>query len=136
VLNQLQQHARGRFGRVIIIDEVATRNAHLFDHQVGFTDDYQRVILDGDLLDAAIWSQVGDIVEMDGHEPVVILGSGRDGTNLHASLLVRRQHPAAYVIVRSFMESPFTGEIAREAGVHTFSLAGLIEDGMPEAWFD
>jgi hypothetical protein len=39
------------------------------------------------------------------------------------------------VIVRSFRASPFTAEIAREAGVHAFSLAELIEDGMPGAWF-
>jgi Trk K+ transport system NAD-binding subunit len=136
VLDQLQQHARGRFGSVVIIDGVATRNARFFDHQVGFEDGYDRLVMDGDLLDAAIWERVGEAVDSHGGDPVVIMGSGNDGTNLHAALLVRRQHPSAYVIVRSFRASPFTAEIARDAGLHAFSLADLIEDGMPGVWFD
>jgi hypothetical protein len=39
------------------------------------------------------------------------------------------------VIVRSFRASPFTADIATESGLHAFSLAELIEDGMPDAWF-
>lgn len=135
VLNELQDHAKGRFNRVVIIDEIATRQAQTFDHQVGFTEDYQREIIAGDLLDATVWDEVGRIVRAHGSDPVVILGSGNDGTNLHAALLVRREHPSAYVIVRSFRASPFTAEIARDAGIQTFSLADLIEDGMPDAWF-
>lgn len=135
VLDQLQQHARGRFGKVVIIDLIAMRNASAFDHQVGFAEDYSRLILDGDLLDSAIWRRVDEVVARDGHDPVVIMGSGNDGNNLHAALLVRKQHPDAYVIVRSFRASPFTAGIVREAGVHAFSLADLIADGMPETWF-
>ncbi len=135
VLDRLQQHARGRFSRVVIIDDYATRNARFFHDQVGFADDYERVILDGDLLDAAIWQRVGEVVEAHGGDPVVVMGSGADGTNLHAALLVRKRHPSAYVIVRSFRASPFTAGIASEAGVHAFSLAELIEDGMPHSWF-
>jgi len=134
VLRQLQLHARGSFDQVVIIDEQATRNAGAFDHQVGFGEDYGRMVVDGDLLDPEVWSRVGEEVEAHGHDPVVILGSGNDGTNLHAAFLVRRQHPAAYVIVRSFRASPFTAEIAREVDVHAFSLAELIEAGMPSRW--
>ena len=135
VLDQLQQHAGGRFGSVILIDGVASRNARFFDDQVGFEDGYDRLVIDGDLLDAAIWARVGEAVEAHGGDPVVIMGSGNDGTNLHAALLVRRRHPSAYVIVRSFRASPFTADIAAESGLHAFSLAELIEDGMPDAWF-
>lgn len=135
VLDQLQEHAAQRFGRVVIIDEVAARNAHAFEHQVGFDDDYERRIIDGDLLDPDLWETVGRIAEEHGGSPVIIVGSGNDGTNLHAALLARKQHPSAYIIVRSFRASPFTEEIARDAGLTTFSLAELIEDGMPAAWF-
>jgi hypothetical protein len=78
---------------------------------------------------------VGEAVEAHGGDPVMIMGSGNDGTNLHAALLARRRHPSAYVIVRSFRASPFTADIATESGLHAFSLAELIEDGMPDAWF-
>jgi Trk K+ transport system NAD-binding subunit len=135
VLKELQEKAPGRVNRVVIIDEVATRNAHAFNYQVGFADDYERRLIDGDLLDTGVWEEVGDVVRSHGVEPVVILGSGVDGTNLHAALLVRHQHPTAFVIVRSFRASPFTEEIAKEARVHAFSLAELIEAGMPPSWF-
>ncbi len=135
VLRQLQLHAAGSFGHVLIIDEHASRNARVFEDHPGFSEDYRRTVMDGDVLDPEIWRHVGQVVEQDGRPPVVILGSGSDGTNLHAALLVRKQHPNAFVIIRSFRASPFTAEIAREAEVEAFHLAGLIESGMPESWF-
>lgn len=135
VLDQLQRNAPGSFGRVVIIDEVASAKVRIFAHQPGFDDDYQRSVIDGDLLDPGVWREVGEVVRKDGRAPVVILGSGEDGTNLHAALLVKKQHPGALVIARSFQASPFTEETARESGIEAFDLAGLIEQGMPEAWF-
>ena len=35
VLHQLQQHAKGSFGHVVIIDEHATRNARAFGEEPG-----------------------------------------------------------------------------------------------------
>jgi Trk K+ transport system NAD-binding subunit len=135
VLHQLQELAHGSFGHVVIIDEHATRNARGFEDEPGFSDDYERAVVDGDLLDREIWRRVGQVVSVHGHEPVIVVGSGNDGTNLHVALAVRKQHPGAYVIARSFEASPFTAEIAQEAGIHAFGLAELIESGMPEAWF-
>lgn len=135
VLDQLQQHAGGSFGRVVIVDQNATRNTTAFDDQVGFADGYDRLVMDGDLLDSGIWRRVAQMSAADGRDPVFVMGSGNDGTNLQAALLARRQHPDAYVIVRSFRASPFTAETAREAGVHAFSLADLIESAMPPEWF-
>ncbi len=135
VLQQLQEHAGGSFGYVVIIDTDATRQARAFADQPGFTGGYERMVTDGDLLDPDIWQQVGELARARGHDPVVILGSGSDGTNLHAALMVRKRHPAAYVIVRSFGASPFTSEVAEDAGVHAFDLAELLGSGMPESWF-
>jgi Trk K+ transport system NAD-binding subunit len=135
VLHQLQQHASGSFGQVVIIDEHATRNARAFAHEPGFAAGYDRVVIDGDVLDPEIWGRIAEVVRAHGHDPVIVLGSGNDGTNLQAALAVQKQHPDAYVIVRSFRASPFTAEIAEEAGVHAYNLAELIERGMPEEWF-
>jgi Trk K+ transport system NAD-binding subunit len=135
VLHQLQKHALGSFGRVVIIDENASSHVLAFEEEPGFSEDYDRLLIEGNLKDPAIWLRIGKIVEAHGESPVVILGSGDDGTNLHAALRVRRQHPDAYVITRSFRSSPFTEEVAREAGAQAFNLAGLIGDGMPERWF-
>jgi hypothetical protein len=135
VLHQLQQHAAGSFDHVVIIDEHATRNARVFEDEPGFAEDYDRAVIDGDLLDPEIWTRIDDVIRAHGHDPVVVLGSGNDGTNLHAALSVQKQHPGSYVILRSFRTSPFTAEIAEESGVHAFNLAELIERGMPSEWF-
>jgi voltage-gated potassium channel Kch len=135
VLHQLQKHALGSFGRVVIIDENASSHVIAFEEEPGFAEDYDRLLIEGDLKDPAIWLRIGKIVEAHGEAPVVILGSGDDGTNLHAALRVRRQHPDAYVITRSFRSSPFTEEVTREAGAQAFNLAALIGNSMPERWF-
>jgi len=135
VLHQLQQHALGSFGRVVIIDENASSHVLAFEEEPGFSEDYDRLMIEGNLKDPAIWLRIGKIVEAHGESPVVILGSGDDGTNLHAALRVRRQHPDAYVITRTFRSSPFTEEVTKEAGAQAFNLAGLIGNGMPERWF-
>jgi hypothetical protein len=135
VLDQLQKHSLGSFDSVVIIDDAAGKNARAFEEGPGFAEDYEHIVIDGDLRDANIWNRIGGVVRAHGHAPVVVMGSGDDGTNLHAALRVREQHPDAYVIVRSFRSSPFTEEVAREAGAHAFDLGGLIQSGMPDAWF-
>ena len=135
VLHQLQEQAPGSFGHVVIIDGNAERHARGFAEDPGFAGDYERDLIDGDLRDPDIWWHVGEVVGKHGHPPVVILGSGDDGTNLHAALRVRRYHPEAYVVVRSFRTSPFTSEVAKESGAHEVNLAALIGSSMPASWF-
>jgi len=135
VLHQLQQNAAGSFGRVVIIDGQSVRNVRGFTDDPGFAEGYERDVLDGDLRDPEIWSRVREIVRSHGHPPIVILGSGDDGTNLHAALRVRYHDPDAYVAVRSFRTSPFTTEVVKEARAHEVNLAELIGSGMPQAWF-
>ncbi len=135
VLAQLQRSAPGSFGPVIIVDHDATRNARLFHDGPGFDDGYEHLVLDGDLLDPVVWDQVHASLADSAAAPVFILGSGADGTNLQAGLSLRKRHPNAYVVVRGFRASPFTEEVAQEAGLHSVHLGRLIRDGMPERWF-
>jgi len=135
VLDHLQRHALGSFGRVVIVDDGASRYARAFENGPGFAPGYEYTLIDGDIRDLDVWSRIGEIILEHGHDPVVVLGSGHDGTNLRAALRVREQHPGAYVIVRSFRSSPFAEEVADEAGAHAFNLGGLIESGIPAGWF-
>ncbi len=135
VLHQLQQNAPGKFGPVVLVDDRATHNVRMFEEVPGFSDNYERVVVEGDLLDPEIVHGVGARVGEDGDSPVIIVGSGDDSTNLHVALSFCESHPDALVIVRSFRTSPFMEEVLREAGAHPFNLGELIVAGMPEAWF-
>ena len=134
VLDQLQRLAPGSFGPVVILDHDASRNVRLFEEEPGFSTDYERVVIDGDLLDPEMWDRVWNATG-GGVAPVFIIGSGADGTNLQAALSVHREHPEAYIVLRGFRASPFIEEVAREAGLHAVNLGQLVQDGMPDHWF-
>ena len=134
VLRQLQEHADGSFGPAVIIDQRAEVRARAFAEHPGFSESYDQTVLEGDILDPGIWHRIGEVIRTSGREPVIVLGSGEDGTNLQAALMARKRHPEAYVLVRSFRPSPFTAEVAHEAGLHAFHLGGLIASGMPARW--
>jgi Trk K+ transport system NAD-binding subunit len=134
VLHQLQEHASGRFSHVVIVDERASAHARDFAEHPGFAEAYDRTLIDGDVLDPDVWDRIQAVVEREGRAPVVVLGTGVDGTNVQVALRVRKHHPDAYVVARSFRPSPFSAEIVEEAGAHPLHLGGLIGQGMPERW--
>lgn len=131
VLDTLQRNARDKFARVVIMDLEAGLRTAVFAQQVGFADFYQHDVIDGDLRDPRIWQQVGGLTEA---EPVFVLGSGDDGTNLRTALWVKSAFPRAYVVARTFSRSSFADEVSREGGFHAFSVADLVLRSMPDDW--
>ena len=134
VLQQLQEHADGRFSHVVIVDERASAHARDFSEHPGFNGRYDHTVIDGDVLDPDVWDRIQAVVEREQRAPVVVLGTGTDSTNVQVALRVRKHHPDSYVVARSFRPSPFSAEIVQEAGAHPLHLGGLIEQGMPEHW--
>jgi Trk K+ transport system NAD-binding subunit len=134
VLRKLQSHAIGNFDAVVAVDEEASSMARIFEEYPGFDRRYRHSIFDGNILDPQVWAGIDAEIEKSGSAPVFVVGSGNDGTNLQAALMARRRYPDAYVILRSFRLSPFTEEIARDAGIEAFHLGGLIAKGIPERW--
>jgi hypothetical protein len=132
VLASLQTLAPDKFGRVVIMDIEAGSRTAVFAQQVGFKDFYERQIIDGDLSDPRTWHR---ITGLDAHEPVFVLGCGDDSVNLHTALWVKRAHPRAYVVARTFHRSSFAEELAREGGFMAFSVANLVAHSLPRSWF-
>lgn len=133
VLDELQRHARGSFDRVILIDIDCSRRARLFAEEVGFEDGYERDTLDGDLRDPELWRRLEGQLR---GEPVLVVGSGDDGTNLHTALWLKARYPEAYVVARSFRRSAFAVELSRAAHFDVFSVAELVEQSFPPSWFE
>ncbi len=136
ILSELQTRAAGSFDRVIIIDVEAERRAMVFDEQIGFTSDYQRTILPGDLRDPTLWHGLASEIDKVAGEPVFVLGSGVDRTNLRTAMWLAGKYPRALVVARSEARWTFAEEVSREAGIATFSVAELVADSMPQAWFE
>jgi hypothetical protein len=135
ILSELQNCAAGKFDQVIIIDMEAERRAMVFDEQIGFSDAYRRQVITGDLRDPSVWHALDAQIQEVGGEPVFVLGSGDDRTNLRTAMWLAAKHPRALVIARSEARWTFAEDVSREAGIATFSVAELVAASMPDDWF-
>lgn len=135
VLHQLQEKASEVFGAVILLDLEADANALKFAESPGFGD-YRRYVIEGHVRHPAIWQRIDEIISGEIGEPVIVVGTGDEGTNLHTALDLRRRYPNAHITVRSFGHSPFAKGVAAKTGLQPFELAELISSSMPRAWFD
>jgi voltage-gated potassium channel Kch len=131
VLDELQRRARGQFNRVVIIDTEVERRARVFEEDVGFREDYQRLLIPGDLRDPDVWRKADAFL---GDAPVYVVGSGDDGTNVRTALWLSVRYPKARVIARSFESSLFASDVAKERGFYSFSVADLVIRSIPERW--
>lgn len=134
VLDELQRGAAGAFDRVVIVDLEATARAHIFQEQVGFASGYAREIVDGDIRDPLLWERVEQTVALAGLEPVFVVGSGIDESNLRIALRLSSRYPKALIIARSDRRWSFAEAFSAEAGIHTFSVAELVAESMPDTW--
>ncbi len=135
VLAELQRSAPGKFDKVVMVDVDATRRAHIFDEQVGFAKDYRRYLIDGDMRDPNVWIELEAKCPLTGCEPVVIVGSGDDGTNLRTAMWLTSKYPDAHVVQRSFRRSTFAEQISDDCAFQTFSVADLLTQSLPAHWF-
>lgn len=136
VLEELQRGAAGSFDHVVIIDVDAERRALVFDEEIGFSADYRRDVVAGDLRDPGLWHTLAERVDLARKEPVFLLGSGVDRTNLRTAMWLAQKYPRAFVMARSEARWTFAEEVSREAGIHTFSVAELVTQSMPVEWFE
>lgn len=134
VLHQLQKLASEAFGTVVLIDTHAEAHALRFAEDPGFGGHPHHVIT-SDLRHPDAYRQLDAHVAADIGPPVIVVGTGDEGSNLHAALGFRRRYPAAHITVRSFIHSPFARDVADKADLQWFELAELISDRMPPSWF-
>ena len=135
VLDELQKETPGAFDNIVIVDLQADTRALLFEEQVGFSNCYQRELVNGDLRDPTIWRAIESRYDFNVHPAAFVLASGDDGTNIRTAMRISRRYPHAYVVARSFGESSFAQEVSRDAGFATFSVAKLVSESMPDEWF-
>lgn len=135
ILGELQARAAGGFDHVVIIDMDAERRAKVFDEQIGFSKDYRLDVVPGDLRDPNLWQQLAGRIDLIKSEPVVVVGSGVDRTNLRTAMWLASKYPTGFIVARSEGKWSFAEEVSREAGIHTFSVAELVAQSMPTEWF-
>jgi len=134
VLDQLQRHAEDCFDRVVIVDVECSRRTLVFEEQVGFAEHHAYHVIDGDIADPAVWKDIDERYDLSGKEPALVIGSGDDGTNLHVAMWLKAKWPSSLVVARSFRRSAFAEEVSADRDINFFSVAGLVDESIPEVW--
>lgn len=126
VLDELQQRARGHLATIVLVDLEAERRAAVFDEQVGFAEGVRREVVQADLRDPRVWGRVDGLLGPEVTQPVFVLCSGDDGTNLRAALRLSSRTPRPLLLARCFHRSTFTDRIGAELGFEIVSTSELL----------
>ncbi|MEE4144830.1 MAG: NAD-binding protein, partial [Halieaceae bacterium] len=135
ILEQLERHASGAFSRVAIIDRDAEQQALIADEQVLGAREYTRHTYEGDIDDPEVWQRLfSDVVTTD-EEPVFVITTGDDETNLRCAIWLRSKFRNALIISRTLAPSYFARGVCEEHDVVSVNTAELVQASIPHAWY-
>ncbi|MDH4042321.1 MAG: NAD-binding protein [Gammaproteobacteria bacterium] len=135
ILEQLEQHASGTFNRVAIIDRDAKQRAMIADEEVEGKRKYSRHTYEGDIDDPEVWRRLFKEVITGKEEPVFVITTGNDQTNLRCAIWLRKNFPRALIISRTLSPSYFAKGVCEEHDVVSVNTAELVEASIPHAWY-
>ena len=134
IMEELHVHALDEIEKMVIIDLDAKRRVMVADEQLEFDNQYERLILEGDIAHPKVWKQLKQEIDLNECASVIILGTGAEEENLRTAIWLRNKYPEAMIIARTNQESKFAREVGREHGITSFSMTELIEGNIPEHW--
>jgi len=134
ILDELQRLAPDSLAEVVLIDLQASERAGVFNEQVGFSGQYEYEIIDGNVGDVRVWKQLEDKYAFASRAPVFVMGSGVEIINLRIAMWLSNRYTESLSVARMYAPSAFASEISRDASVHVFSIARLIDESMPAEW--
>ncbi len=135
LLEQLERQAAGAFSRVAIIDREAEQQALIADEQVVAERRYSRHIYEGDINDPQVWQQLIAEVVAGEEEPVFVITTGDDQTNLRCAIWLRQQFPSALIIARTLAPSSFARGVCDQHDVISVNTSELVQASIPHAWY-
>ena len=135
ILEQLERHAAGEFSRVAIIDREAEQQALISDEQIVTKRKYSRHTYEGDVNDPEVWQRLLNEVVTGEEEPVFVITTDDDQTNLRCAIWLRKQFSNALIISRTLAPSYFATGVCEEHDVVSVNTAELVEVSIPHAWY-
>ena len=135
ILEQLEKYASGAFSRVAIIDQFAEQRALIADEQVETERAYSRHTYEGDVNDPEIWNRLFKELVIGEEEPVFVITTGDDQTNLRSAIWLRKRFHNALIIARTLTPSYFAQGVCDEHDIVSVNTAQLVETSIPHAWY-
>ena len=136
IMEEVRKNAIGDIDSVAIIDLDAKRRVMVADEQLKFDGEYRREVFEGDISHPKVWHQLQQTIDLNGREPVIILGTGAEEENLRTAIWLRSIYPEAMIIARTNQKSQFAHEVGSVHGITSFSMTELIEANIPDDWVD
>ena len=84
------------------------------------------------MADPRVWDRALAVTAQE--EPVFVLGSSDDGTNLQAALRLSHAVPGARIIALSPIRSHFAAQLASTARFEVVSTGDLLKDRIEDDW--
>lgn len=135
ILEQLERHASGEFSRVAIIDLEAKQQALIADEQVDTERKYSRHTFQGNVNDPEVWQRLFREVITGKKEPLFIVSTGDDETNLRCAIWLRKQFPNALIISRTLAPSTFARGVCDQHAIVSVNTTELVQASIPHAWY-
>lgn len=135
ILEQLERHASGEFSRVAIIDLDAKQQALIADEQVEVERKYGRHTFQGNINDPEIWQRLLREVITGKKEPLFIVSTGDDESNLRCAIWLRKRFPGALIISRTMAPSTFARGVCEQHAIVSVNTTELVQASIPHAWY-
>jgi hypothetical protein len=135
ILEQLERNASGAFNHVAIIDREAKQQALIADEHGVTKREYTRHTYEGDIDDPEVWQRLFSDVLTNHEEPVFVITTGDDQTNLRCAIWLRSKFRNALIISRTLAPSYFAKGVCDEHDVVSVNTAELVQASIPHAWF-
>ena len=135
ILEQLERHAAGEFNRVAIIDLDAKQQALIADEQVDAERQYSRHTFQGNINDPEVWQRLLREVVTGKKEPLCIVSTGDDESNLRCAIWLRKRFPGALIICRTLAPSTFARVVCEQHAIVSVNTTELVQASIPHAWY-
>jgi|Marorgknorr_s2lv_3_1036020.scaffolds.fasta_scaffold00479_7 Trk K+ transport system NAD-binding subunit len=135
VLEELQQIGESEIDCIAIIDIDAHRRVLVAEEQVETPSGIEKHVFQGEIGHPEVWRQLEQKIDLGIGVPLVIMATGQDEENLRTGIWLSKRHPNIKVMIRSQRESHFAQSVSQSAGIHAFSLQQIIQNSLPDHWF-
>lgn len=136
VFETLQAQVSDRVDAVVVIEHEAERRVMVTREQVSISTDFELKVLQGDMEDPSVWHDVDRFWDTTRRDTLFILATNREEDNLRTALWLRRRNSEALIFSRLRRASSFAEEVGVDHNIIAMSPSQLIEQSMPDSWFD
>lgn len=134
IFEELQHSADKEIDTIAIIGVEAKRRIQVVEEQQKINNFCRREIFEGNISHPEVWQQLRDKVDLSNSQPIVILCTDSAEDNFRTSLWLKRKHPDAMIIARSYLPSKFAENVSEQYDILNVSVNQLVRENFPKEW--